>query len=46
LADNVDGCRSLRKQGIIVLSNEAGVNTAELELWMSGQIIKKLNIGV
>jgi len=46
LADNVDGYGSLRKQSIIMLGNEASVNVAGLELWMPGQVIKELYVGV
>ena len=46
LADDVDGCRSLRKQSITVLCDEASVNMTKLELWVPSQVVKELYISV
>jgi len=46
LADDVEGCRSLRKQSIIVLCDEPSVDVTKLELWVPSQVVKELYIGV
>ena len=46
LADDVVRYHPLRKQGVVVLGNETGVDATELELGMSREVVEKPYIGV